>query len=249
MAESGRILIVDDEVLFLMSAADRLSKEGYKCATAPDGDTAVELLKQNDYDLVISDINMPGNTNLEFIEKLEQVANGMPVILLTGYPSIDSAIRAVRLPVVAYLLKPVDFNLLLTEIKNGIERFKVYKSVRDARKRLQIWNDELTNLEQSFTVSGQGVSPVPVSDFMALTLQNISGSLNDIRQLSEGLVANTNEQQHVCQVLNCRRATVLTEALHETIDVLEETRSAFKSKKLGLLRRKLEGIVKDWGSI
>ncbi len=249
MADSGRILMVDDEVLYLYSTADQLRGEGYLCDVATDKDTALELLKQNPYDLLISDINLPGNTNtnLELIEELARVSEGLPIILVTGYPSIESAIHAVQLPVVAYLVKPVGFNSLLTEIRKGIDRYQIYQSVRGARQRLQSWQQELNGLEHSMQMVPGNVSQAPVQAFLTLTMQNIAASLNDVRHLTEVLARASNDQ-YVCQLLNCPRARVLSEALVETIDVLKKTQAAFKSKELGVLRKKLETLLKEWGT-
>lgn len=101
---AGRILITDDEETFLHSTAALLQQEGYECTCAIDIKTALEHLNASHYDLFIADIKMPGNPDLEFIRTIPQVAEGLPVILVTGYPSLRSAIDSLELPVSAYLL-------------------------------------------------------------------------------------------------------------------------------------------------
>src|SRR5689334_4884686 len=100
---SGHILIADDEQTFLDSTADLLRREGYQVQCAPDAPSAVALLRQNSFDLLIADINMPGNPDLELISEVRRSATGLPVILVTGYPSTKTAIHAVQLAVVSYL--------------------------------------------------------------------------------------------------------------------------------------------------
>lgn len=249
MSDSGRILMVDDEVLFLYATADQLRGEGYHCDVATNKDTALELLNQNTYDLLISDIILPGNTNtnLELIEELSRVSEGLPIILVTGYPSIESAIHAVQLPVVAYLVKPIGVTRLLAEVRKGIDRYQIYQSVRGAQQRMQSWQQELNGLEHSMKVVPGDVSQAPVQAFLALTMQHIAASLDDVRHLTEVLAKASNDQ-YVCQLLNCPRARVLSEALVETVDVLKKTQTAFKSKELGALRKKLELLIKEWGT-
>lgn len=242
MTRPGRILIADDEETFLSATADLLRLEGYECDTASDSHTAKEMLTRHTYDLLIADIRMPGNVELEFIQMLPQWVAGLPIILVTGYPSIDSAIQSVRLPVVAYLVKPLDLKQLLVEIRNGIERFRVYHSIYSSQQRIQKWHQELDEVEKSMRLMPGDTGSVPVDAFLTLTLRNIAGSLEDLRHLTEALARPGNEQ-YVCQLFNCPRSNTLTAAIEETIEVLGKTKSAFKSKELGRLRQRLEMLV------
>jgi CheY-like chemotaxis protein len=101
MSELGRILIADDEERFMHSTAAFLRQEGYECACAPDAATVAAMLREDPYDLLIADIKMPGNRNLELIRELSHRAEELSVILVTGCPSLQSAIQSIRLPVVA----------------------------------------------------------------------------------------------------------------------------------------------------
>ncbi|MCI0692942.1 response regulator [candidate division KSB1 bacterium] len=65
------------------------------------------MLGKNRYDLLIADIKMPGNDELEFIEEPPAIAEGLPVILVTGYPSLNTAIKSTRLHVAGYMMKPL----------------------------------------------------------------------------------------------------------------------------------------------
>ena len=108
MPETGRILIADDEETFLHSIADLLRREGYECTCTEDAHSAIQILRENPHDLLVADIKMPGNTELEMFHNLPESAKGMPIVLVTGYPSLRSAIESVNLPVISYLVKPVD---------------------------------------------------------------------------------------------------------------------------------------------
>lgn len=110
MTNSGQILIADDDETFLLATADLLRREGYLCNCASDAKTVTEMLRSARYDLLITDINMPGNTNLELIKELSEIVDGMPVILVTGEPSLAHSIQSVQPPVVTCLFKPFDFN-------------------------------------------------------------------------------------------------------------------------------------------
>ncbi len=141
MVEPRRILIADDEETFLYSTADILRREGYDCSCASDARAATEMLRMESYDLLIADIKMQGNADLEFIKALPQIADGMPVILVTGYPSLNSAIESIQLPVVAYLVKPVELKELLVRVKDVITGKGLFKTRRLEKALQKIAND------------------------------------------------------------------------------------------------------------
>lgn len=116
----ARILIADDEPLFLRTTAALLKKAGYQCLTAPDGATALERLNQEQIDLVLSDLNMPGNLKLELLREGRSQWPDVPVIVVTGAPSLPTAIESVRLRIADYLLKPVKYEDLLSAIRRAL---------------------------------------------------------------------------------------------------------------------------------
>lgn len=244
MEPLGRILIADDEEIFLHSTADLLRREGFECDCVPDADAAVERLRGSSYDLLIADIKMPGNPELELVHQLPKLAPGLPAILVTGYPSLRSAIQSVQLPVVAYLIKPVDLEELLTHVRSHTERFRTYRVVKTAQDRLQGWHADLSQLEQIMRSPVETDPSGPVDAFLALTLRNIVGSLTDLQRLVDAVTKNRTEEG-AGALLSFPQPTKLMAALEETIGVLEKTKSAFKSKDLGELRKKLETLVKD----
>ena len=246
MADLGRILVADDEETFRNSMADLLRWRGYQCDCASDAIIATELLRSADYDLLIADIKMEGNFELEFIRELPQIAEGMPVILVTGYPSLKSAIESIQLPVAAYLVKPFEFEELLVQAQNSVKNYQFYKVVRDHRKRLVSWSEDLKGIEEAEKIIPPSESSTPIDDFLTLTFHNIAGALSDLKHLTESFSTGSSSQQEVCHLLNCPRLNTLNKTLVETIDILEQTKSAFKSKELGNLRRKLEELIKDF---
>jgi ActR/RegA family two-component response regulator len=244
MADLGRILIADDEETFRNSIADLLRRREYQCDCAPDAIVAAELLRSADYDLLIADIKMQGNFELEFIRELPQIAEGMPVILVTGYPSLRSAIESIQLPVAAYLVKPFDFEELLVQVQISVKNCQFYKAVRDHRKRLVSWSEDLKGIEEAEKIIPPSESSPPIDDFLTLTFHNIAGALSDLKHLTESFSTGSSHQE-ACHLLNCPRLNTLNKTLMETIDILEKTKSAFKSKELGNLRKNLEDLVKD----
>ena len=119
MAEE-RILIADDEPLYLRTTAALLRKAGYACVTAADGAAALEILAREPVDLVLSDLNMPGNLKLELLREGRRQWPEIPLIVVTGAPSMPSAIESVRLGIADYLLKPVKYEDLLASVKRAL---------------------------------------------------------------------------------------------------------------------------------
>src|SRR6185436_7767804 len=164
-----------------------------------------------------------------------------PIIIITGFPSTGSAIASIELPVSAYLLKPVRFEELLTRVRAAVSRFRSYRAIRGAEERLTKWRDDFGHLVQKQETSGPAAR-TGVDAFLTLTLRNVMGSLTDLEMVSQAL-AGGEVKSNPCQLINCPRGAQLKEAVKETIAVLEETKTAFKSKTLAALRQKLELLL------
>jgi two-component system response regulator HydG len=121
-APQATILIADDEPLFLRTTAALLRKEGYQCICAPDGKTALEALSDQRVNLILSDLNMPGNLKLELLREGRDRWPHIPLIVVTGAPSLPSAIESVRLGIADYLLKPVKYDDLLSSVRRALAR-------------------------------------------------------------------------------------------------------------------------------
>jgi DNA-binding response OmpR family regulator len=238
MSDTGRILLADDEPTFLSATADLLRREGFECETVPDGDTALTRLQGHDFDLLITDLEMPGNADLNVVRRVAERGDSLPVIILTGYPSVRSAVACIELPVAAYLTKPIDFPQLLEKTRSAVSRFRSYKAMQQTEQRLKGWREEFSHL----TAPGASATGSPIDVFLALTLRNVMGSLTDLEQLSKAL-NNQPVSNNPCQLMNCPRGAQLQAAVVETVRVLEETKSAFKSKSLGELRHQLELLL------
>jgi two-component system response regulator AtoC len=116
----GRILVADDEPLFLKTTAALLRKEGFDCTCAPNGTVALDALSKQSFDLVLSDLNMPGNLKLELLREGRSKWPEIPLIVVTGAPSLPTAIESVRLGITDYLLKPVKFDDLLSSVRRAL---------------------------------------------------------------------------------------------------------------------------------
>ena len=113
------ILIVEDETVLRESLAELLTSEGYEVLQAADGKAAYELVLQQPVDLVLSDIRMPEMDGMTLLAHLRKVAPQTPVIMITAYGTVDSAVAAMRAGACDYLLKPVQFDDVLLQVAAG----------------------------------------------------------------------------------------------------------------------------------
>ena len=101
-----RVLVVDDEPSIRDLLKKTLTLADYDVDTAPDGGTALGMLRSSEYDLLVVDLKMPGIDGLALIRQARQLRSDLPVIIVTGFSSESSAIEALNLGVASYLLKP-----------------------------------------------------------------------------------------------------------------------------------------------
>jgi YesN/AraC family two-component response regulator len=248
MNSKGNILIADDEEVFLQSTADLFRKRGYDCTCAGDAVSAEKLLRENNYDLLISDIRMPGNINLELIRDIPSIVKGLPIIIVTGFPTLDTAIKSIGLPVVAYLLKPFEFKDLFESAIVALEHSSTHRIALTAQEHLKKWNEELARLIEMIESNKGDLSQISIETYLNITLGNVMNGLNDIKNITEAIAAPKNIA-YTCDLLNCPRDKAFREIIAETINAIKNTKRAFKSNELRDLRVKLELLLeKDFGS-
>jgi len=127
---SQTILIAEDETMLRESLAELLAEEGYRVLQAADGKAARETALAEPVDVVISDIRMPEMDGMELLGHLKQLAPETPVIMLTAYGTIQSAVAAMRSGASDYLLKPVEFADLLLKVQRALDQRKMTRTCR-----------------------------------------------------------------------------------------------------------------------
>lgn len=134
---ANKILIVDDELILRENIAFILRKEGYEVEEAQDGQEAYEKFLKSNFDIVVSDIEMPKMKGIELLEKISQIDSQIIFIFITAYGSLETAIAALRLGASDYILKPIDFDELLLRIKRLLEYKKLILENQNYRRELQ----------------------------------------------------------------------------------------------------------------
>lgn len=125
-----KILLVDDDHLILQAISLSLEQEGYNVTTAANGEKAIELLKKNDFDLILTDLVMEPVDGMGVLKKAKEINPESIVIILTGYGDLISAIEALRLDADDYLLKPCEPEELSFRISSCLEKLELKRKVK-----------------------------------------------------------------------------------------------------------------------
>jgi DNA-binding response OmpR family regulator len=121
-AETANVLVVDDEGANRYSVCKTLQKVGYYVSEAADGHDALDLLSKQQFDVVLTDIKMPGIDGVDLLRKIKEQSPDAIVILMTGYASLSSAVEALRLGAHDYLIKPSTSQDIRQSVARGVER-------------------------------------------------------------------------------------------------------------------------------
>ncbi len=124
------ILIVDDEESIRSVLRLDLEKHNYRTDVAGSGQQALEILENKHYDLVITDLMMPGMDGLELMREIKKIRPELMVMMLTGFASLDSAVEAMRLGAADYLRKPYDKTDLYLRVSKCIETLELNRKVQ-----------------------------------------------------------------------------------------------------------------------
>jgi len=234
----GLILFADDDSIVREGLAELLRRAGFEVTGVGSAAEALTRLKETEFDALISDIHMPGNSGLELIADVPQIAAGLPVVLLTGRPSVETAARSVRLAVTAYLTKPPDLAELSRILDQAIANYQGFRAMQAGRVRLRAWEKELDSVEQLLRQAPPTQAGGPMGSYLRLTLRQVMLMLADLEQATKVL-----EQPGPVATATLTQIDHAA-ALRHTVDVLERTKQNFKSKDLADLRRQLESLLK-----
>jgi DNA-binding NtrC family response regulator len=119
---AGSILVVDDEKRMCDSLKALLTSVGYEVDTSVDGNEASEKIATLDYDVILSDIRLPGKDGIVLLKEAKERDPSSVVILMTAYASLESAVEAVSEGAYDYLMKPVDFSLLKFAVRRAMDK-------------------------------------------------------------------------------------------------------------------------------
>lgn len=140
----AKILVIDDERAIRNTLKDILEFEGYDVDVAEDGKIGYEKAHNQVYDLIYSDIKMPGLDGMEVLEKIKasdiSELSDCPVVMISGHGNIDTAVEALKKGAFDFIVKPIDLNRLLVTTKNALERKSLVQETKVLRKKVSSHN-------------------------------------------------------------------------------------------------------------
>jgi two-component system, NtrC family, nitrogen regulation response regulator NtrX len=132
----ANILVIDDERSIRNSLKEVLEYEKHKIDLSSDGIEGLELLKKNEYDVVLLDIKMPGMDGIEVLDNIMAEPRDIPVIMISGHGNIDTAVEAIKKGAYDYIEKPLDLNRLLITIRNALDKSQLITETKVLKRKV-----------------------------------------------------------------------------------------------------------------
>ena len=136
MTKKAQLLLVDDDANTLASLSRAFRLAGHEATVCDNANRAVELLRSEKFDLIFSDVVMPGKSGLEFLEEIKNAGVKAPVILISGQANIEMAVRATKLGALDFLEKPLSTDKLLVTVENALRLTRLEDENRELKRRL-----------------------------------------------------------------------------------------------------------------
>ncbi|MBI2834693.1 MAG: sigma-54-dependent Fis family transcriptional regulator [Acidobacteria bacterium] len=146
MSRNASVLVIDDEEIMREILEALLAREGYEVRAAPGGAEGLELARSVPFDAAIIDVMMPGLDGIETLEELKKLDEDLPVIMITAFASVETAIAAMKRGALDYITKPFKNDEVLLVLRNAIERRRLIDENRALRQNLQARYHKFANI-------------------------------------------------------------------------------------------------------
>lgn len=158
---SGNVLIIDDEPGLRHTLTRLIQMAGCQVTAVSDGKEALTLLEKPAFDLVYLDIHLPGISGLDILRAIRKKSAQLPVILLTGHATLQSALEAIRLGATDYLLKPIDPEILVARTRVILQEQMLERRQRELEQQIAALQAELQALKKTEEYAAALPPPVP----------------------------------------------------------------------------------------
>lgn len=190
MAGKSKILVIDDEKRMCDSIKVLLSNIGYEVDTAENGKIGIDKLTSGKFDLVITDLMMPELDGFAVMKHIKENCPGTLVIVITGYASVESAVRAIRSGAYDYILKPFDFEIIKISVERAWDKLKLENELEKTRKLAQV-------AERAISLNGEINDPLAVTSGFAQILQmRFENSDDDTLKRQIASIVKASEDMH-----------------------------------------------------
>jgi response regulator RpfG family c-di-GMP phosphodiesterase len=136
--DRSRILVVDDELTIRKTVQKRLEMEGYEVTSADNAKDALQLFQENSFDTVISDIRMQEMDGLELLKELQSRHRDVPVIMVTGAPSLATAQESIKEGAYDYITKPIERDVLINTVRRALEKKRLNEQIKEYQRNLEL---------------------------------------------------------------------------------------------------------------
>ncbi len=224
------VLVVDDEEGVLITMQAILEMEGYQVATAQKGAVAIDLLRRQTFDLVLTDLRLDDADGLSILAETRRTSPDTVAIMLTGYASLDSAVQALRQGAYDYLVKPCDVEELKVTVARGVERRQLTQQLHARMRDLEQANATIRQMNDELQAR--------VDEATAELRRRVDDLAHANEQIS---LLHTQAQEHVEQLrqLDRLKSQFLSMASHELKTPLTAI-SGFLQLALRRARRRLQ---------
>lgn len=146
------ILVIDDEAIALSNMSHVLIKEGYDVTTCKDGESGLNALRHTRFDLVLTDLHMPGIDGMDVLQHVHVTIPETPVIMITGHATLDSAVKAMKRGAYHYIAKPFRLDEAREIVKSALEFGRMKNENRELRQTIETLSNQTTIITQDLAV-------------------------------------------------------------------------------------------------
>jgi two-component system nitrogen regulation response regulator NtrX len=129
------ILVIDDEAAIRETLKEILEYEKYEVTLAEDGAKGLQLLQKNNFDVILSDVKMPGIDGMELLDRVQALAPDVPMVMISGHGSVEMAIEATKKGAYDFITKPPDLNRLLITLRNAVDRNNLVSETKVLKRK------------------------------------------------------------------------------------------------------------------
>ena len=136
MTEKPSILVVEDEAKMRRLLELELADQNFRAQTVADAETALKLLNTNQFDLIVTDLKLPGMSGIEFLQAVKRANAAIPIIIMTAFGTVESAVEAMKIGASDYVLKPFSLAELVLVIRKELDSHQLREENRNLREAL-----------------------------------------------------------------------------------------------------------------
>jgi len=183
-----RILVIDDEIFVRELLEEYFGRLGYDVTTAESGDVGIDAVQSNGFGVALVDLKMPGKDGIETLREIRRLDSLCLIIIMTGYPTIDSSIEALRAGAYDYIIKPFKLGELREVVERAVKEYRLKVEIDRMQRNIESVEGELRDYRSAIRQTGEGSgSNMPITDdgYIQAQMREL-GRLHDEGYLSNG---------------------------------------------------------------